>query len=117
MNQLALPVTERRMESPEGLMQAALAWITENPEAWSAIVGAAQRDALDGGRVRVKLYAEYLRLRSDVSPATRRVKFPNALTPAFGRVLRAWHPEIPAKCIPLKPSKLDGVVIPPRSYQ
>ena len=113
--QLTLPVSEKRMESAEGKMLAALVWVQENPEAWSAIVRGAQEDS-QYGRVHIKLYAEHLRMRSDVSPATRRVKFPNALTAAFGRMLRDWHPEIPAESIPLKPSNLDGVVVPPRPY-
>ena len=112
--QMTLPVREQRLESPEGLMAAALTWIRENPDGWSFIVGAAQRDSLDNVPVSPKLYIEMLRRRS-VTWATDRVKLPNAFSPAFARILREWHPEV-RPWLRLAPSKLDGVVIPPRPY-
>lgn len=112
--QLTLPVSEHRLESPEGLMAAALTWIADNPEGWDFIVGAAQRDALDGIRVSPKLYIEMARRRS-MKWASERVKLPNAFSPAFARILAAWYPEL-RPYIRLAPSKLDGCVIPPRTH-
>ena len=128
MNQLALPVNEKRMESPEGLMQAALLWIQENPEAADFLVGAAQRDALDGVPVRFKWYAEMLRSgyvydehgqlvmrkRIPLTALHRNIVFPNALTAALARIFCEWHPELRAST-KLAASKLDGCVIPPRT--
>ena len=94
-------------------MECALSWIADNPQAWDFIVGAAQRDALDGVPIRIKAYVEALRDRRNVSWATRAVKLPNGLTPAFGRILVEWHPEL-RDSIRLSSSKLNGVTIPPR---
>lgn len=114
MNQMTLPVSEHRLESPEGLMAAALLWIDANPGGWDFIVGAAQRDALDFGRVRVKSYIESLRFMPGGN-ATRTYKLPNAFSPAFTRILWEWHEEL-RPSIPRASSKLDGLAIPGRPY-
>jgi hypothetical protein len=115
MNQLTLPVPEKRMESAEGTMLTALAWIDANPEAWDRIVGGAQRDSLEFGRVRVKSYIEHLRF-TRIGSATTTYKLPNGFSAAFTRILWEWHPEL-RPSIPRASSKLDGLVVPPRSYQ
>jgi hypothetical protein len=112
---MTIPVSERRIQSAEGLLAAALTWIEENPTAWDHIVGAAQRDALDGTPVRLKYYVEALRADPDLKHASREFKIPNGLTAALGRVLHEWHAEV-APYLRLKPSKLDGCSIPPRPY-
>ncbi len=112
--QLTLPVSEKRMEAPEGLMLAALAWIDENPEAWRWITNAARLDAMECGRVFIKGYIESLRHRP-LPHGSRDFKIPNAFSAAFTRILRAWHPEL-EHAIPVNRSKLDGVTIPPRPY-
>ena len=96
-------------------MTAALAWIENNPGGWDYIVGAAQRDSLDFGRVRVKAYLETLRFMPSGN-ATRTYKLPNALSAAFTRILWEWHEEL-RPSIPRASSKLDGLVVPPRSHQ
>jgi hypothetical protein len=101
-----------KLAAPEALMAAAVAWIAENPSAWDFIVGAAQRDALETGRVRIKAYVEYLRF-TPIGQSTKQVKLANALSAPFGRILAAWEPQL-AQYIPLNHSKLDGVVIPPK---
>lgn len=115
MDQLTLPETRTlRPQKPKDLLQDALAWIAENPKAWDFIVGAAQRDALECGCVRVKSYIEFLRY-TPLPWATEVIKLPNAFSSAFGRILRAWHPEL-ENYIPLQHSKLDGCAIPERPY-
>ena len=104
--------------APESLtaqqtLDLALSWIADNPDSWDFIVAGAQRDALDGVPIRIKAYVEALRDRRNVSWATRAVKLPNGLTPAFGRILVEWYPEL-APSIRLASSKLNGLVIPPR---
>ena len=111
-----LTFTEARIESAEGTMLAALVWIQENPSAWDTIVGGAQRDALDGVPVRLKLYVEELRGDHSLTPSTDERRIANGLTAALGRILKSWHPEV-APYVRLRPSKLDGIVIPPRSHQ
>ena len=117
MTQLQLPDT-RSLEAqrPRDLMEDALVWIERNPEAWQRLVRLAHTDAERGGRVRVKSYIEFLR----ISPLVRHVtgspvKLPNAYSAPFGRILRAWYPEL-AEFIPLAHSKTDGLVIPERPY-
>ena len=113
MNQLALPVTERRMESAEGLMLAALAWIETNDAAWHYNVMHARMDENKGGRVRIKRYMEAVRDMRLID-ATERIKLPNAFSAAFTRILWEWEPEL-RHAIPRASSKLDGLVIPPRA--
>ena len=110
--QMTLPVSEKRMESPDGLLTAALTWIDENPEAWHYIVKSAQLDALEIGRIRVKSYVEFLRYKP-LPYTTKRIKLPNAFSAPLGRILAEWYPEL-AHAIPLNASKCDGLTIPPR---
>jgi len=112
--QLALPVSDKRLQSPEGLMTAALAWIDENPAAWSRLVRAAQDDAEECRAVFVKAYVEHLR-RQPVTNGSQSYKLPNAFSAAFTRILREWHPEL-APYIKANRSKLDGMTIPGRPY-
>lgn len=114
MNQLTLDTRSLEAQAPTELLEAALAWISANPKAWEFIVSAAQRDALDIGRVRVKWYLEALRY-GNVEWATESVKVPNALSAPFGRILVAWHPEL-KPFVPLAHSKTDGMSVPPRPY-
>jgi hypothetical protein len=114
MMQLELDTRSLKPIPADKLMTDTLAWIETNPEAWDALVGMAQRDALDFGRVRIKSYIESLRYR-DLGYATRTVKLPNAFSAAFSRILGEWHPEL-RHAIPMASSKLDGCVVPPRSY-
>lgn len=114
MTQLSFDKRRLEPQSPRELMEAALTWIHDNPEAWDLLVDYAMQDAARYGLVRVKRYIEDLRM----SPLTTRpdkpgAKLPNAFSPAFGRILAAWYPEI-ANAIPTASSKLDGCTIPPR---
>ena len=113
MTQLQLP-DARQLEAqrPRDLMADCLAWIETHPEAWDFIVGAAQRDALDCGRVSVKSYIESLRRRR-MQWATEQVKIPNAYSAPIGRILAEWYPDL-RPAIPLAHSKLDGCEVPPR---
>ena len=111
--QMSLPVREERLESAEGLMAAALTWIAENDAAWHYIVMHARMDAKKGGRVRIKRYMEAVRDMRLID-ATERIKLPNAFSAAFTRILWEWEPEL-RPAIPRASSKLDGVVIPPRT--
>jgi hypothetical protein len=88
-------------------MDAALAWIRTNPEAWSRIERAAQGDHLDGVTIRIAWYVQDLRRSGN---GTVR----NSFTAAFGRILVEWFPEIKPS-IRLASSKCNGVTIPPRS--
>lgn len=118
--QLAFDPRKLEPQSPRELMESALAWIDANRGAFRVFVELATQDAVRLGLVRVKYHLEGLRY----SPLVQRigpVKFPNALSAAVGRILKAWYPELsginPATkkpYIPLAPSKLDGVGIPPK---
>lgn len=111
--QLAFP-DPTTLDSPRKLMEAALTWIEANPEAWDWIVKAAQRDAIELGRVRVKSYIETLRFKP-LPWATETIKLPNAFSAAFTRILAEWYPDLRNR-IPRASSKLDGCAIPPRPY-
>ena len=114
MMQLAFDTRKLEPQSPRQALEEALVWIAENPGAWDLIVEYAYRDAATLGRVRVKRYIEDLRCSPLVGrPNGSPVKLKNGLSAAFGRILRAWHPDI-AECVPLAGSKLDGCVVPPR---
>lgn len=112
--QLALPDTRSmKAQSPQQLMEAALAWIEENYYGWTQVVHHARRDARDIGRVRVKSYIEELRYDARLAHYSGGpVKLPNAFSAAFSRILVAWYPEL-AAAVPVAHSKLDGVTIPP----
>jgi hypothetical protein len=119
MHQMTLPVREERLESAEGTMSAALTWIANNDAAWNYIVMHARMDAnpRDGrpGRVRVKAYLEAVRQMRTMY-ATERIKVPNSFSAAFTRILWEWEPDL-RNAIPRASSKLDGLVVPPRSHQ
>ena len=112
MIQTALDFDRPHLESPQKLLLTALSWIDSNRAAWTMLVRWAHADAGSLGRVRVKRYMEDLRC-SPLVASERGVKLPNALSPAFGRILAAWYPAI-AHAVPLASSKLDGMGIPPR---
>jgi len=121
MQQLTLPDT-RALESPRVLMESALTWIAENPDAWHWFVNAARLEADTYERVSVKGLMEGLR-RHRIPYATASVKLPNSYSAAFSRILRAWHGHETirgnvtlADCIPVSRSKLDGVSVAPRPY-
>lgn len=110
--QLAFDTRRLEPRDPRETIEDALRWIDANPDPWRSIVRMAHADAELYGRVRVKRYVEDLRQESRSLTQTRPgAKLPNGLTPAFGRILAAWYPEI-APCVPLAHSKLDGCVIP-----
>ena len=116
MTAVQLTFDARRItpQSPRQLLEAALAWIADNPAGWDYIVSDARIAATMHRPVRVKRSMEDLRDSVVIRrPDGSQVKLPNALSPAFSRILAAWHPEL-AEWIPTASSKLDGVAIPPR---
>lgn len=114
MVQLTLDTRRLEAQRPRDLMAEALAWIDENPKAWDWIVGAAQRDSLEIGTVRIKSYIEHLRY-TPLPWANDVIKLPNAYSAPFGRILVAWHPEL-EPFVKLTHSKVDGCVLPERPY-
>lgn len=111
--QLTLPDTRGMRPRRSGdLMVDALEWIDANRSAWMDIARAAHTDAVTIKRVRVKRYLEDMRVSPKVASAGP-VKLPNAFSAPFGRILRAWYPDL-AEYIPLGHSKTDGCSIPPR---
>ena len=116
MQQLALDTRNLEPQSPRELMEDAYLWVKANPLLWRReFVDRAFADM--DGRVSVKRYIEDARaahhavVRIDGQPFAIR----NAFSPAFARMLRAWHPEL-AQAIPLAASVLDGVVVPRKPY-
>lgn len=110
--QLTLDTRSLEPQKADELMEAAIVWIRENPEAWDYLVASARDDAQRFGRVRVKSSMELLRFAS-IRGVHGPVKLPNAYSAAFTRILADWCPEL-APFIPKATSKLDGCVIPPR---
>ncbi len=108
-----LTITERlEQQTAVELMDAALSFIAKNPEAWDWLVEMAEEDAQRIGRIRIKRYIEDMRVMR-FPWDTSVVKIPNAYSAPFGRIIRAWYPEL-AAFVPVAVSKCDGCVIPER---
>ena len=114
--QLAFDTRRITPQSPRQLLEAALAWIADNPLGWDVIVSDARIRVALGRPIRVKRSADDLRDSVTITrPDGSQVKVPNNLTAAWIRIMAAWYPELTeaAKQV-MKPSKLDGLTIPPR---
>lgn len=112
MTQLTLPDTRAlKPTSSRDLMADALLWIGDNTYGWLRFAMRAIEDGRATGHVSVKRNIEDLR-RSPYVSGVGAIKLPNAYSAPFGRILRAWYPEL-AGCIPMHVSKVDGCAIPP----
>jgi hypothetical protein len=111
MDEQQLYTYATRAQSPADLMEGSIRWIGEHPEAWDAMVIVSQDAHVNGKRINIKGYIEYIR-SSSVYSEFGGIKLRNAYSAPFGRILAAWYPELEGS-IPMARSKVDGCIIPP----